>query len=353
MISLRFYRIYDIGREIDLGWLEHSLAENYFAARTSFLRVKPKSIMIEAPPLTIRMLPVQVERGGRHFAFTVIARMYEIGVISLCFVYENSGAGYDTLEETGLLFADQEGLSDYFVQYLKTLGEIIRPHIRNFAVNPDFYEDYTIYITSQREDSIDPVPLLVGERIDLSPHIREEILKNTLSYTKDDLAVLSWDSALLCNPEMPTDLIELIEYANVQVLELRYYDRELTRQMEKMYEDIEHADQLSQFRRSRQYHVIMARQMESYAEISEIIEKVDNLIKVTEDVYYARVYATALKVLRSHQWSESVSRKIDVMRENYSMLSDEVRIQHSNFLEWIIIILIALEFVFAIWESIH
>jgi uncharacterized Rmd1/YagE family protein len=96
----------------------------------------------------------------------------------------------------------------------------------------------------------------------------------------------------------------------------------------------------------------MARQMETYAEVSEIIEKVNNLIKVTEDVYYARVYAAALKVLRSGQWSESVSRKISVIHENYLMLSDEVRIGHSNLLEWVIIILIALEFGLAIWQSI-
>jgi hypothetical protein len=183
--------------------------------------------------------------------------------------------------------------------------------------------------------------------------MRDEIIKNSLSYTTDDLAILSWDSALLCNPENPTDLIDLIEFANVQVLELRYYDRELTREMEKMYDDIKHAESFSSFRRSRQYHAIMAKQMETYAEISEVNKKVDNLIKVTEDIYYARVYATALKVLRSNQWSESVTRKIDVIRENYSMLSDEVRIQHSNFLEWVIIILIALEFGLAIWQSIR
>jgi hypothetical protein len=181
--------------------------------------------------------------------------------------------------------------------------------------------------------------------------MREEIVKNSLSYTTEDLAVISWDSALLSNPESHTDLIDLIEFANVQVLELRYYDRELARGMEKMYDDIEHADRLSQFQRGRQYHVIMAQQMEMYAEISETIEKVNNLIKVTEDIYYARVYATVLKVLRSGQWSDSVSRKIEVIRENYSMLSDEVRIQHSNFLEWVIIILIALEFALAIWQT--
>ena len=352
MIALRFYRIFDIGREIDLDWLEKALARNYFTARTSFVRVKQKSIMIEEPPLMIQMNPIRVERDGRPFEFSVVARVYDIGAISFCFIYENSDADYSTLEKIAFLFAGQEGLSEFYVQYLKTLGEIIRPHIKNFAINPDFFEDYTVYMTNRRDDSIDPVPLLIGEKTNISPQMRQEILRNSLSYTTDDLAILSWDSALLCNPDSPIDLIDLIEFANVQVLELRYYDQELTREMEEMYENIEHADKLSQFSRSRQYHAIMAKQMKTYAEISEVIEKVDNLIKVTEDVYYARVYATALKVLRSGQWSESVTRKIDVIRENYSMLSDEVRIQHSNFLEWVVIILIALEFGLAILQSI-
>ncbi|HSA38377.1 MAG TPA: hypothetical protein P5013_05750 [Methanoregula sp.] len=353
MISLRFYRIYDIGREIDLDWLERALAQNYFTARTSFVRVKQKSIMIEEPPLMIQMQPIRVERDGKPFEFSVVARVYDIGAISFCFIFEDRDAHYSALEEIAFLFAGQEGLSEFYLQYLKTLGEIIRSHIRNFATDPDFFEDYTVYVTNHRDDTLDPVPLLIGEKTNVSPQIREDILKNSLSYTTDDLAILSWDSALLCSPDSPTDIIDLIEFANVQVLELRYYDRELTREMEKMYDDIEHADRLSQFRRSRQYHTIMAKQMENSAEISEVIEKVNNLIKVTEDVYYARVYATALKVLRSGLWSESVSRKIDIIRENYSMLSDEVRIQHSNFLEWVVIILIALEFGLGIWQTLR
>ncbi|MFA5331243.1 MAG: hypothetical protein WC342_02585 [Methanoregula sp.] len=350
MISLRFYRIYDIGREIDIDWLEKALAQNYFTVRTSFVRVQPKSIMLESPPLLIRMLPIVVERDGRSFEFSAVARVYDIGVISLCFIHENPTADYRELEEIALRFAGQEGLSDFFLQYLNTLVEIIKPHIKNFAVDPEFYEDYTIYVADRRDDSINPVPLLVGDRSAVSPQIHEDIVKNSLSYTNDDLAVISWDSALLCSPESPTDLIDLIEFANVQVLELRYYDRELTREMARMYDDIEHADQLSWFSRSRRYHEIMNHQMKISAEISETIEKVDNLIKVTEDIYYARVYATALKILRSGQWSESVSRKIDVIRENYSMLSDEVRIQHSNFLEWVVILLIAFEILVMIWE---
>jgi hypothetical protein len=353
VISLRFYRIYDIGREIDLDWLERELAQSFVTARASFLRVKQKSIRIEDPPLAIRMQSVRVEREGKTFEFSVVARVYDIGVISFCFVYEDPAADFSVLSEIALKFAGQEGLSDFFASNLKRLGEIIRPHIRHFAIDQDFFEDYTVYVTDRRDDAVDPVPLLIGEATAISPQMREEIIRNSLSYTPDDLAVISWDSALLCNPEVPTDLIDLIEYANVQVLELRYYDRELSRQMEKMYDDIEHADRMWRFLRMHQYHAIMGKQMETYAEISEIIEKVNNLIKVTEDVYYARVYATALKVFRSGPWSRSVSRKIDVIQKNYSMLSDEVRIQHSTFLEWVIIILIAMEFGLAIWQSLR
>jgi hypothetical protein len=351
MIALRFYRIYDIGREIDLDWLERSLAQTYFTARTSFLRVKQKSIMIEDPPLQIRMQSVIVEREGCSYEFTAFARVYDIGVISFCFRYENADAPASELETTALLFAGQEGLDDAFLQYLRMLGEILKPHIKGFLIDPDFYEDYSVFVTDKTDPALDPVVLLIGERINVCSQMREEILKNSLQYTTDDLVVLSYDGAFICDPASPNDVIDLIEFANVQVLELRYYDRELARQIEKMYDDIEESDRLSPFFRSRKYHAIMAKQMESHAEISEVIEKVNNLLKVTEDVYYARVYAMVLKVLRSSQWSESVSRKIEVIQENYSMLSDEVRIQHSNSLEWIIIILIALEFGLAIWQS--
>ena len=351
MISLRYYRIYDMGREIDLDQLERELARSYFTARASFLRVNPKSIMIEDPPLMLRMHTVSVDREGRGFTLDVIARVYDIGAISICFAYEDPDAPSSSLVDTALLFSGQETLSDLFRSYLHTIADILRPCIGDISIEPDFYEDYTIYVTDRIDETIDPAVLLSGERTHFSSQIRDDIVRNTLSYTTDDIAVLSWDSALLCNPERPTDLIDLIEFASVQVLELRYYDQVLTRQMDKMYDDIESADRMFKLLRMRKIHAIMSGQMETYAEVSEILEKINNLIKVTEDVYYARVYEMVLKVMRSSQWSESVGRKIDVISENYSMLSDEVRIQHSNFLEWIIIILISMEFILAIWQT--
>jgi ribosome-binding factor A len=345
MYAIRFYRIYDIGEEIDLAALERGLAESMAIARAGFVRVHPKSISMVYPPLLIRLQSACIEHGGRSHEFTVVAKVFDIGAISLCMIHEKMDAPAAALEEAALRFANQEGLDAYFSAALTQMRAILKPQIGDRPIDPDFYEDYTIYIADRLDPDTDPVAVMLGEKTEFAPEIRNDILKYTLSYNVHDQATLSWAGALLVDREPPTDLIELIEFATVQVLELRFYDRELSRQMAKMFDDIENAGQLSRLRRMRRYRLIMKELMRIQAEISEITEKVNNLIKVTEDVYYARVYATALAVLRSQTWNESVNRRIAIIRENYAMLSEEVNVQHSNFLEWIVIVLIAFEII--------
>jgi hypothetical protein len=351
MYTIRFYRVYDTGDEIDLDALESALSAGGTTARTSFSRVSPKSISIERPPLLVRLPPVTATIGNASYLLTAVARVYEIGAISLCFILEDQLAPAAAVVPVALSFAGQQGLESQYLESLGVLRDVLTPDLGARSLDPGFYEDYTIYVLDRDDQAVDSVVLLAGEEIAFSEATREEILRHTLSYSQSDRAVLAWDAALLIAPEMPSDLIELIEYANVQVLELRYYDRDLTRQMLRMYDDIEAADRFSRFGRRRRFHLLLNRLMETYAEVSEVTERIENLIKITEDVYYARVYATALRVLRADLWRASVGRKLDVILENYQMLSDEVNREHGNFLEWVIIVLIALEFGFAIWEA--
>ncbi len=272
-----------------------------------------------------------------------VARIYDIGAISLCFILENHEAPPSALQEAALLFAGQSGLDPLYSVFLDQIRTILHPHLGDLPIDPGFYEDYTIFITDHTDEALDPVVLLLGEDMVYSAQTREDLLKNSLSYGIDDLTILSWDSALLVSPDAPGDLIDIIEYAAVQALEFRYYDRVLTQQMERMYEDIGGTERRSQLRRIARYRSIMTRLMETLADISEITDKVDNLIKITEDIYYARVYAMALGVLRISQWRSSVNRRIELIHRNYAMLSDEVNIQHSHLLEIIVILLIAFE----------
>jgi hypothetical protein len=345
MYAIRFYRTYDIGDEIDLRRIDAVLAEAHNPARSGFTRVNPKSILMETPPLSFRLAPLALQRDGKDYTLQAMARVYDVGAVSICFILEDFSAPPVMLRELALRFAGQNGLDNLFSGALAQVREILFPALGTLQVEPTFYEDYTIHTTDHDDPALDPVVILLGEERTVSAPVREDLLKYSLSYYTDDRTILSWDSALIISPEPARDIIELIEFANVQALELRYYDHTLTQQMERMYDDIEAADRLSQFRRLRRYHSIMIRLMETQSEISDITEKVDNLIKVTEDVYYARVYAAALAVLRIGPWRASVNRRIEIIRQNYMMLSDEVNIQHSNFLEVVIIILIAIELV--------
>ncbi len=348
--AIRFYRIYDAGDIIDLDLLERNLADAHATTRTRFTRVAPKSVSMDVPPLLIELPPVRVSGGEREWQMATVARIYDIGAISLCFILEEAEAPPAALQVTALQFAGQKGFDPLYAAFLEQIRQILAPHIGDVPVDPDFYEDYTMYVTDRADAGLDPVVVLLGEDIPYSAQTREDTLKNSLSYGADDLTVLSWDTALLVAPEPPTDLVDLIEYALVQALEFRYYDRVLTLQMERMYDDIESAEKRTRFVRTSRYHGIMTRLMETQADISEITDKVDNLIKITEDVYYARVYAMALGVLRISQWRASVNRRIEVIHRNYTMLSDEVNIHHSHFLELVIIFLIALELFFVFWE---
>lgn len=351
MYNAYFYRIYDTGNEIDLNTLEKNIPLEHSFSRTRLSRLKTKSIHMQVPPLLINLGIFSVLRDNSEFTFNLQARIYDIGAISICAGFSSQSDGPPDIETIALLFAGQNGLDNTFAAGIHTIRHIIRPCLAIINFDPQCYEDYNIYHVYDAAQVPDPLPLLMGEKVKFSPQLREQMMSNRLSYTSEDFAIITWDTALLCDREDPADLRDLIEFANVQLLELRYYDAILTRQMDKMYDDIELAETKSQYWRIRQYRKMMSTLMKFIADITEVTEKIDNLIKITEDVYYARVYQSALRVLRTDQWSESVNRKLNVIQKNYTMLSNEVNIQHSNFLEWIIIILIALEFCFAIIDT--
>lgn len=348
---ITFYRIYNTGREIDLDRLERELAQSHDIARPGLSRVKTKSIILEVPPLMVALGTARLSGNEVPVPLRARAKIYDIGSVSISLSLEVSADSPGSMQDLALQFAGQMGLEPVFQGRLEQLKQILVPILEHVEIDPDFFEDYTIFWVQRLEQITDPVVILLGEKVSFSQQTRQEVLKNSLSYEDDDLAVISWDTALLCDPELPLDLMDLIEFANVQLAELRYYDEVLNRQMDKLYDDIESADRLPRWRRLRLYHQIMSRLAETHADIAGVTEKVKNLIKVTEDIYYARVYETSLRVLRTSQWMDSVTRKMEVINQNYRRLSDEVNIQHSNFLEWTIIVLIALEFGLAIIQS--
>ena len=87
--AIRFYRIYDMGNEIDLNRLGEALGSVHATTRSTFTRVKSKSISMDAPPLLVRLPQAQVTVEGREVSLSVNARIYDIGAVSICFILED------------------------------------------------------------------------------------------------------------------------------------------------------------------------------------------------------------------------------------------------------------------------
>ncbi len=77
-------------------------------------------------------------------------------------------------------------------------------------------------------------------------------------------------------------------------------------------------------------------------------ERVDNALKVTDDVYWNRLYSALLNVLRVDVWRDGVEHKLALIRETYSMLHAEADAERASALEWTVVLLILFEIVMAL-----
>ena len=84
------------------------------------------------------------------------------------------------------------------------------------------------------------------------------------------------------------------------------------------------------------------------AEVTELTEKVDNALQVTEDVYLARIYASALDLFRVPTVGAAVDRKLAIIRDTYTALYQEASAARAALMEAVIVVLIAVEIVLAL-----
>jgi hypothetical protein len=195
---------------------------------------------------------------------------------------------------------------------------------------------------------LDLIPLLSGEQRPLSEGARRDLLRHRYSYYTDDMVVLAWDRAFIYEPRGDTDVIDVLEVANAQLLEMRYYDELLDAELPRMYDLVEATRRRWMLPGARRFADLARRLYTMVAEVTELTEKVDNALQVTEDVYLARIYAAALELFRVPTVSAAVDRKLSIIRDTYTALYDEAHSSRSEWLEIVILVLIFVEIVLAI-----
>ncbi|MEW5899437.1 MAG: hypothetical protein AB1652_09760 [Bacillota bacterium] len=351
--SIWLYRLYDVAEEIQLHLVEQILAESKPTARLRLSRIRPKSIHIPNPPVTVELGEEELVLLNERYPVKFTAKIYDLGVISIIMrLILSSPCSYEKIRDLAVYLSDTEKLEDLFAKKRDEVRDalaqtLIRPGYRGFM------EDYLIFYFRQWNQEWDPVPLLLGEDEPVSQQVRRDTLQHTFTYGEDDMTIITWSSALVYDQTGSYDIPDLLEFALTQLLELRYYDSVLSEEMAKMYDAIEVAEAVTQFKRLRQYRQIMNKLMELVVEINEITERIRNSLKVTEDVFYARVYGAALAIFRTRAWMESIQQKSTVIMQNYSFLSNRLVNQQSMLLELAIVLLFVLEIILTLPSFFH
>jgi hypothetical protein len=197
-------------------------------------------------------------------------------------------------------------------------------------------------------ERVDLVPLLSGEQRALSEGARQDLLRQRFSYYTDDLVVLTWDRAFIYEPRGDSDVMDVLEVANAQLLEMRYYDELLDDELPRMYDLVASARRAASLLGSRRFAGLARRLYTLVAEVTELTERVDNALQVTEDVYLARIYSAALELFRVRSVSAAVDKKLAIIRDTYTALHDEGSARRAELLELLIVVLIIIEVVLAV-----
>ena len=352
-------RLFDIAYAIDLAHAQRCWAEHLGEAGSrSRLRAAPdKALAFDVPPLLLSLRTVEVTLGERRLPARVTARLYDFGVVALALrvaVADVSWAEFS--QQYNALDACAATADVPWAQWLADVRAIVEPALQRPNAS-NLQEDYLFGIVqaldrprsgAELRDEADLVGLLGGETRPLSEGAARELLQRSFSYYADDLVVLTWDRAFIYEPRGDSDVANVIEVANAQLVELRYYDELLDDELPLMYDRVEHARRASSLFASRRFAHLARRLYTLVAEVTELTEKVDNALQVTEDVYLARVYSAALEQFRVPNVGAAVDRKLAIIRDTYTALYDEASSQRAEILEIAIVLLIVIEIVLAL-----
>jgi len=359
--SILAVRLFDVAFAIDLGKAEDTWARTVRteSSRGRLTTTPPKAVAFGVPPVAIGLGFTTLTLPNGPVQATATARLYDFGVVSLILRVSVACLSWDEFSQRVNEVDLAVGLTPAIPMWTELLDRV-RRGVGDALIRPTratLEEDYLVGIAntfSERLtaeallDRLDLVPMLSGENRPLSDGARRDLLRHRYSFYTDDLVVLTWDRAFIYEPRGDTDVIDVLEVANAQLLEMRYYDEKLDAELPRMYEQVERASRGLNVLAARRYAGLARQLYTMVAEVTELTEQVDNALQVTEDVYLARVYAAALELFRVRLVTSAVNRKLAIIRDTYSALYDKAASSRSAIMEAAILLLIAVELVLAL-----
>jgi len=339
---------FDVAEEIRLDELR-----KIFGARTaeaSFKHPAPGYVQYQRPPVVEPIDPLVLDSGER---LECQIKYYDYGVLSVVLELPFSGE-WETLVRLSGRWVWDTDFTSLASRIVKKRLERAKPALIKPYENW-LHEDYFIFhvrelaLDASASDLLkthgDQIAQIVrGETSQLSDGERHEILHGRISYYPNDVAVIGWNAAFLYDTASGAETaIQLLEYANSQLLEFRHYDELLTRELEGVYDFLENGGTglFSRWRTARaatKLHTVLL-------DVDELTEHADNAIKFLSDMFSARLYKLAASKIGVPDYKDLVQQKLKTAEELYHFMVDQFNQSRAFVLELMVVVILVIELV--------
>jgi hypothetical protein len=339
---------FDVCEEIRLDALR-----DIFGARrqdASFKHPAPGYVRYQRPPVVEPVEPLVLESGERLDAQI---KYYDYGVISVVFELPFSG-DWDMLVRLAGRWVWDTDFTSFAQKIVKQKIDRARPALVKLY-DEWLTEDYFVFHVRECANNPSANDLLAaqggriaqivrGEIVPLSDGERQEILQSKISYYPNDLAVIGWNGAFLYDTAAGAETVmQLLEYANSQLLEFRHYDELLTHELQSVYDFMDHGSTgiLARWRtakRATRLHTVLL-------DVDELTERADNAIKFLSDMFSARLYKVAASKIGVTDYRDLVNQKVHTAEELYHFMVDQFNQSRAFVLELLVVIILIIELV--------
>lgn len=348
-------RVYDVADRFDLKAVER-LMEGRAKGRLHIAPNGGHAVDIREPPVTLVLGTRTVRLGAEQYSAEVFARVWDYGVVSVQFHLPiPSGTPWSKLVTLAAQAEDDNDLDEVSLVQIAEVSRELQPAAE--GLHPvRGVEDYIVYLLDELAGvnqacelpaAADLPALILGEPIGtLSERTERAILEHTLAYSKNDLAVVDWNSAVVVEPTGHRAVFDVLEFAVTHLTEFRYFDELLDERLERLYASVAAQRQPGAFMQ-RDFQNLIREASALYLEFSDYVERVENSLKFVGDLHLANVFRTAVARFDLKEWEQGVMRKLDIVAKISELLNGEVNVRRSHWLEIIIIALIFYEIVAA------
>jgi len=339
--NIFIFHAFDVGEEINLEHIKHLQST----------KTQPLSKYFKNYHLP---LPIDLPDEYQSPQCSSI-KVHGFGVITLRYQIPY----HDTLEElrtkiNGIEdFYEDQSVKDAHVLFNLIKEEIKQPrffHLRTSYVIIQATPTHEIDILSLKKESGSTIAsLLRFETEVLSEYQKDEILATSIGYYRNDLIIIDTDAAFLYDDEYE-ELLDLFEFANLQQLELQYFDRVLDKKLSIAYE------QKVQKPPFKAYLPFIGAVISDpvgelgqlRVDISVITERLENSIKLAGEAYYSELYALLKEKLDLNNWKDSISRKLSIILSISNVYQHQMEAIRENIISFSIIVLIFMELLLGI-----